>query len=111
MLREISLATKAGTENFAEFYVTTSVLKMFGFPEWDIGFDPYKPGAGSGEWGVSLPDYVAEGLVKHFGADKVLIGPGNLFGLISDKDGLIKDGIKDVWINLKGKLVYLKKRD
>jgi len=45
---------------------------------------------------VSLPDNVANELKSEFG-DKIIIGPGNGFGLYLCKDGLLKDGIKEIY--------------
>ena len=54
---------------------------------------PVPSGASAGEWSVSLPKYVSDGLKNNFPDYKILFGPGNTFGLYAVGDGLEKDGI------------------
>ena len=88
-------------------------MQFFGFPVDMFGIDPMPLGTPGGEWVVSLPEYVVKGLRDSFSGQDVLIGPGNTFGLHSCKDGLIKDGIKDVFMRIagiSGRLIYLMRK-
>ena len=57
---------------------------------------------------MSLPDYVAEKLKSEFG-DKIIIGPANGFGLYLCKDGLLKDGVKEMFGFSGGSSLYREK--
>jgi hypothetical protein len=77
-------------------YSIPQTLKAFGFPTYFGGIEPAPIGAGDYEWVVSLPDYIANKLKSEFN-DKIAIGPANGFGLYLCKDGLIKDGISEIF--------------
>jgi len=91
------------THNFPGFYERYTInysipqtLKAFGFPAYWVRIEPTPIGAANYEWVVSLPDYVANKLKSEFN-DKIAIGPANGFGLYLCKDGLIKDGINEIF--------------
>jgi hypothetical protein len=77
-------------------YSIPQTLKAFGFPVYWIRIEPTPIGAANYEWVVSLPDYVANKLKSEFN-DRIIIGPANGFGLYLCKDGLIKDGISEIF--------------
>jgi hypothetical protein len=77
-------------------YSIPQTLKAFGFPAYWVRIEPTPIGAANYEWVVSLPDYIANKLKSEFN-DKVIIGPANGFGLYLCKDGLIKDGISEIF--------------
>jgi hypothetical protein len=77
-------------------YSIPQTLKAFGFPTYFGGIEPAPVGAGEYEWVVSLPDYISNKLKGEFN-DKIIIGPANGFGLYFSKDGLIKDGISEIF--------------
>ena len=87
-------------------FIIPQTLRMFGFPTEFIGINPTPNGAAYYEWAISLPRYILNRMNSNSN-EKILIGPGNIFGLYSSGSGLIKDGIKDVW----SFHVYLMKRD
>ena len=96
---------------------------MAGYPVSHIIIDPTPLGVSGSEWAVSLPQYVVNEMKENFVNQKILIGPGNIFGLYSCGDGLIKErgiddlhnpinyGITKVWEWVGDKKVYLMKRD
>ncbi len=104
-------------------YIIPSVLRTYGFPANHMIIKPAPLGAGSGEWSVSLPQYVVNNLSNQFPDSRILIGPGNTLGLYSCGDGLIKErgiddqhnpidrGILEVWEWIGMEKVYLMKRD
>jgi hypothetical protein len=77
-------------------YTIPQTLKAFGFPAYWVRIKPTPIGAANYEWVVSLPDYIASKLRDKFG-DKIIIGTANGFGLYFCKDGLIKDGINEIF--------------
>ena len=85
-----------GAERFGINYIIPQTLKAFGFPAYWVEIGPTPEGAAYYEWVVSLPDYIANKLKGEFN-DKIIIGPANGFGLYLCKDGLIKDGINEIF--------------
>jgi hypothetical protein len=83
-------------EDYTVNYTIPQTLKAFGFPTYFGGIEPAPIGAGYYEWVVSLPDYIANKLKSEFN-DKIAIGSANGFGLYFSKDGLIKDGISEIF--------------
>lgn len=83
-------------ERYTINYIIPQTLKAFGFPAYWVRIEPTPIGAGNYEWVVSLPDYIAIKLKSEFN-DKIAIGPANGFGLYLCKDGLIKDGISEIF--------------
>ena len=79
-------------------YIQRDVFKMFGFPYWGIGIKPNPPGTPVGEWGITLPQYIVDRLEEKFGSDSIFHTPGNIFSLYACKDGLIQDGIQEVFV-------------
>jgi len=79
--------------------IIPSVLRMSGYPVDHIHIYPEPFGAGNTEWAVSLPQYIVDRMKKNFADKKILIGPGNTFGLYSCADGLIKERGIDVYQN------------
>jgi hypothetical protein len=77
-------------------YGIPQALKAFGFPVYWVEIIPTPGGAEPYEWVVSLPDYVANKLRDVFN-DKIIIGPANGFGLYLCRDGLIRDGIGEIF--------------
>jgi hypothetical protein len=77
-------------------YTIPQTLKSFGFPVYWVRIEPNPIGTANYEWVVSLPDYIADKLKSDFN-DKIIIGHANGFGLYLCKDGLIKDGIKEIF--------------
>jgi hypothetical protein len=77
-------------------YSIQQTLKAFGFPTYFGEIEPTPEGAAYYEWVVSLPDYIVNKLKSEFN-DKIIIGPANGFGLYLCKDGLIKDGISEIF--------------
>ena len=77
-------------------YSIPQTLKAFGFPAYWVGIEPTPIGAANYEWVVSLPDYIANKLKGEFN-DKIIIGPANGFGLYFCKEGMIKDGISEIF--------------
>ena len=86
----------AGPELTAEAYILCPTLRMFGFPTKSIYIYPEPKGTPHWEWAISLPTYLVNKMRNRFKNDLILIGPGNIFGLYSCGDGLIKDGVKEV---------------
>jgi hypothetical protein len=85
-------------------------LKAFGFPVVNVHIEPTPLGASPYEGAVTLPDYIVNNLKNTFGG-KILIGPGNIFGLYLCKEGLEKDGIKEIYIWLgNDNNIYLMKK-
>jgi len=83
-------------ERYTINYTIPQTLKAFGFPAYWVRIEPTPIGAANYEWVVSLPDYIANKLKSEFN-DKIIIGPANGFGLYLCKDGLIKDGISEIF--------------
>jgi hypothetical protein len=83
-------------EDYTVDYTIPQALRAFGFPTYFDGIEPAPIGAGGYEWVVSLPDYIANKLKSEFD-DKVIIGPANGFGLYFSKDGLISNGINEIF--------------
>jgi hypothetical protein len=77
-------------------YSIPQTLKAFGFPTYWVEIRPTPEGAAYYEWVVSVPDYIANKLKSEFN-DEIIIGPANGFGLYLCKDGLIKDGISEIF--------------
>jgi hypothetical protein len=77
-------------------YGIPQTLKAFGFPVYWVIIEPNPPGSANYEWVVSLPDYVASKLKSEFN-DEIAVGPANGFGLYLCIDGLIKDGLKEIF--------------
>jgi hypothetical protein len=77
-------------------YSIPQTLKAFGFPTYFGGIEPAPVGAGDYEWVVSLPDYISDKLKGEFNG-KIIIGAANGFGLYLCKDGIIKDGISEIF--------------
>ncbi|MCC5994524.1 MAG: thrombospondin type 3 repeat-containing protein [Candidatus Aenigmarchaeota archaeon] len=77
-------------------YSIPQTLKAFGFPAYWVEIRPTPEGSAYYEWTVSLPDYIANKLKSEFN-DKIIIGAANGFGLYFCKDGLIKDGISEIF--------------
>jgi hypothetical protein len=92
-------------------FTIPQTLRAFGFPQLEARIDPVPIGASSYEWAVSLPDYIVNNLKNTFSEEKLLIGPGNIFGLYLCKYGLEKDGIKEIYIWLRNdNNIYLMKK-
>jgi hypothetical protein len=92
-------------------FTIPQTLRAFGFPQLEARIDPVPIGAGGYEWAISLPDYIVNNLKNTFSEEKLLIGPGNIFGLYLCKDGLKKDGIKEIYIWLRNdNNIYLMKK-
>lgn len=102
---------EAGLEAYGISYTMPAVLRMAGFPVNHINIEPTPLGASSGEPAVGLPLYIAESMKKEFPNSHILFGPGDTFGLYSSGDGLIKDGIKEVYVLLGDENIYLMKKD
>jgi hypothetical protein len=83
-------------ERYTINYAIPQTLKAFGFPDYWVRIEPTPIGAANYEWVVSLPDYIANKLKSEFN-DKIAIGPANGFGLHLCKDGMIKDGISEIF--------------
>jgi len=86
-------------------YVIPSVLRMAGYPVSHIGIDPTPLGASGSEWAISLPQYVINEMKENFANEKILIGPGNTFGLYSCGSGLLKERLVNLfryyaWFNI-----------
>ena len=100
---------KGGIEEYREYYLIPQTLRMFGFPATDINnIEPHPPGTTVSEWAISLPDHIAASLSENF---DVIIAPGNNFGLYETRGGLVKDGIKIIYLMIRGsdKVIYLLK--
>jgi len=82
-------------EIFTINYMIPQILRAFGFPTYFVRITPNPVGTAHYEWVVSLPDYVVEKLRSEFG-DRIIIGPANGFGLYLCKEGLVKDGVKEI---------------
>jgi len=89
-------------------YTIPQTLRAFGFPVYFVNIEPVFRGASSYEWVVSLPDFVAEKFKSNFG-DKIIIGPANGFGLYLCKDGLLRDGIEEIFGFSEGYFLYIRK--
>jgi len=85
-----------GAERYTINYSIPQTLKAFGFPTYWVRIEPTPIGAANYEWVVSLPDYIANKLKGEFN-NKIAIGPANGFGLHLCKDGMIKDGINEIF--------------
>ena len=101
------------TEEVGVGYFIPQTLRAFGFPVSFHIIGPEPSGAGAGEWSVSLPKYISDGLKSKFPDYKILFGPGNTFGLYAVGDGLERDGITYVKAtDGEGNIfVYLMKKD
>jgi len=85
--------------------INPKVLRAFGFPVYLVHIAPTPVGAEASEWAVSLPDYVANKLRGEFN-DTIIVGPANGFGLYLCKDGILKDGIKELCGFVGGTSLY-----
>jgi len=83
-------------EEFGINYTIPQTLKAFGFPTYWVRIEPTPIGAANYEWVVSLPDYISNKLKSAFNG-KIIIGAANGFGLYLCKDGIIKDGISEIF--------------
>ncbi|MGC8832044.1 MAG: hypothetical protein ACP5PQ_05640 [Thermoproteota archaeon] len=92
-------------------YLIPQTLQMFGYPTSFINQDYSPPGAIGYEWAVSLPDCIANKMKEDFN-EKIVLGAGNLFGLYSCKDGLIKDGATQILVDIpyEDVRIYLMKK-
>jgi hypothetical protein len=91
------------------YYFIPQTLRAFGFPVSPINnIEPTPVGASVSEWAISLPNNIYNGLKNH---SQILEGPANLFGLYYCKEGLVKDGIKEVYLMLPNSdiVIYLMK--
>jgi hypothetical protein len=79
-------------------FITPQLLQYAGYPVTFIHIEPTPLGGSPYEWAISLPTHVINGLKEKFPDAKLLIAPGNFFGLYSCGGGLEKDGIKEVFI-------------
>jgi hypothetical protein len=86
-------------------YITPQTLRAFGFPMYFVHIEPTPVGAAAYEWVVSLPDYIAEGMKASFN-DTIIVGPANGFGLHLCKDGILRDGIKELFGFVGGTSLY-----
>jgi hypothetical protein len=87
--------------------INPKVLRAFGFPVYLVHIEPTPVGAAASEWAVSLPDYVANKLRGEFN-DTIIVGPANGFGLYLCKDGILRDGIKELFGFVGGTSLYRK---
>jgi hypothetical protein len=103
---------KAVLEINADNFIIPQILQYSGYPVTFIHINPVQPGGSPYEWAISLPTHVINGLKEKFPDAKLLIGPGNFFGLYSCGDGLEKDSIKEVFILVPytGERIYLMKK-
>jgi hypothetical protein len=103
---------KAVLEIDADNFIIPQILQYSGYPVTFIHVNPVQPGGSQYEWAISLPTDVINSLKEKFPDAKLLIAPGNFFGLYSCGDGLEKDGIKEVFILIPytGESVYLMKK-
>jgi len=83
------------TEEDGDNYLIPQTLQAFGFPVYFVHINPTPKGAAQYEWVISLPDHVATGMKSEFG-ESILIGLANGFGLYLTKDGIVKDGIREL---------------
>jgi hypothetical protein len=90
-------------------YFIPQTLKDFGFPVYWVRIEPTPEGAANYEWVVSLPDYIVNKLKSEFN-DKIIIGPANGFGLYLCKDGMIKDGISEIFGFSGGTVLFADKK-
>jgi hypothetical protein len=98
------------TEEVGIYYFIPQTLRAFGFPVSPINnIEPTPLGATVSEWAISLPDNIYNGLKSH---SQILEGPANLFGLYYCKEGLVKDGIKEVYLMLPSSdiVIYLMRK-
>jgi hypothetical protein len=107
----ISGDPKTGGEVEGIEYVIPGALRMAGFPVNHINIEPTPLGAANREWAVTLPPYIVESMSEHFPNAYILFGPGRTFGLHSCGNGLIDDGIKEVYVMLGDSVIYLMKGD
>lgn len=92
-------------------HVMPEVLRIAGFPVNHINIEPTPSGAANREWTVGLPPYIVQSMNKYFPNSRITLVPGYGFGLHSCEDGLIKDGIKETYVLLGDKSLYLMKND
>ncbi|QOJ79019.1 hypothetical protein IG193_00695 [Infirmifilum lucidum] len=99
-------------DNISTDFTIPQTLRIFGFPTAHINIEPSPKGAGPSDWAVSLPYPIAKSLQEEFPNNKILYGPGYTFGLFNcSEEGLIKDGIKKVYVFYFGDVpVYLMKK-
>ena len=83
-------------ERYTINYIIPQTLKAFGFPTYWVEIRPTPEGSAYYEWTVSLPDYIANKLKSEFNGE-IIIGPANGFGLYLCRDGLIRDGIGEIF--------------
>ncbi|MCC5994734.1 MAG: hypothetical protein LM587_04070 [Candidatus Aenigmarchaeota archaeon] len=98
------------TEEVGIYYFIPQTLRAFGFPVSPINnIEPTPLGAAVSEWAISLPDNIYNGLKNH---SQILEGSANLFGLYYCKEGLVKDGVKKVYLMLPSSdiVIYLMKK-
>lgn len=84
-----------------DFFIPQT-LQYFGSPAGHVAIDPVPPAVSRKEWAVNVPNYIIEEPSNKFGADNLIYGRDSLFGLYNCKDGLIKDGVKDVFMDIRG---------
>jgi len=99
---------KGMIEDMTINYTIPQTLRAFGFPTYFVYIKPNPVGTATYEWVVVLPDDVAKGLRNEYG-DKIIIGPANGFGLYLCKEGLIKDGVGEIYGRFGGTVLYKSK--
>ena len=95
-------------ESEADIY-TFGIPQTFaalGIPYTTTCINPTPLGTMPGEWAVTLPDSVVNALKQRYG-DSIVIGVANTFGLYNCKDGLFKDGIKEIGQGIRRNPIYL----
>ncbi|MFH1229077.1 MAG: hypothetical protein V1678_01470 [Candidatus Aenigmatarchaeota archaeon] len=90
-------------------HIAPNVLRVAGFPVNHVNISPDPIGGAVVEYSIGLPQNVAKDLQTIFPNENILLGPGYTFGINSMGDGLKKDGMKEAYVLVGDKSVYIMK--
>ena len=85
-----------GGDTNTTYYAIPTYCGIFLIPHRRIIPSPLPPGA-LGDWCISIPYKTLEKLKEDFSDSFLLVAPGQMIGLYSGGNGLIKDGIKEAF--------------
>lgn len=77
-------------------FLIPQTLQYFGYPTVYIYIYPIPAGVADYEWVISMPQYIVDELNQNSDQDNLVIGHCNTFGLYKCKNGLVKDGVREI---------------
>ena len=99
-----------GGDTWVTYYGAPTMLGIFLIPHSRMGVGPRPPGT-LDDWTISIPYSTLKKVYEKFSNSLILIGPGNMLGIYSGGNGLIKDGINMAAQAIGDYLIYLMKLD